>query len=126
MENYIIPATKYTPRIEFNYDESILRIEGDSYPENAMDVFQPLILKLEDYFCDSMQSLRIDLMIDYLNTSSSKMMTDIICRLQGYHIAGHGIQLNWYYPAGDIDLRETCELFLEDVAFTYSIIETFD
>jgi hypothetical protein len=112
--------------IELSYEDKVLRMEGDSYPENAMEVFQPLIVKLEDYFSKPGQTLRIDLLIDYLNTSSSKMMTDIISRLQTYHTDGHGIQLNWYYPAGDIDLRETCELFLEDAIFPYTILETAD
>ena len=50
MENYIIPPTKYTPLIELSFKDNFLRITGDSYPENAMDVYQPLILQLKNIF----------------------------------------------------------------------------
>lgn len=126
MENFIINATKYTPKIEIRYDEHLLRIEGESYPENARETFQPLLDKLEDYFSKPDRTLKVELLVDYLNTSSSKMMTDIINNLQNHFEDGHKIDLTWFYPEGDIDCQETCELFLEDVTFPYTIAELKD
>jgi len=126
METYILEASKYTPKIEFVYKDKYLRIEGDSYPENAMSVYQPLIERIDDYFRAASSALKIDLLIGFINTSSSKMITDIISKLQDYHVKGHNIQLTWFYPEGDIDLRENCELFLEDVLFPYAISELKD
>lgn len=126
MDNYILEASKYTPRIEFVYKDKYLRIEGDSYPENAMSVYQPLIERIDDYFRGANSALKIDFLIGFINTSSSKMITDLISKLQDYHIQGHDIQLTWFYPEGDLDLRENCELFLEDVLFPYAISELKD
>jgi len=64
MENFVIPQTKYTPLIELHYQDKFLRIYGDSYPENAMEIFQPLINKLDEYFKQPQQSLVVDLRID--------------------------------------------------------------
>ncbi|HPM04362.1 MAG TPA: DUF1987 domain-containing protein [Candidatus Cloacimonas sp.] len=121
MENFIITNTKYTPQIELSFKDRYLRIIGDSYPENAMDVYQPLIVKLEKYFEAPAQDLLIEFNFDFVSTSSKKMLTDIIGILQGYHDAGHQIKLTWFFPEGDLDWQEQCEMFLEDASFNYSI-----
>ncbi len=121
MENFIITQTKYTPLIELSFKDHFLRITGDSYPENAMEVYQPLITKLETYFVNPEQELQIELNFDFVSTSSKKMLTDIIGILQGYHDVGHQIKLTWFFPEGDLDWQEQCEMFLEDATFNYSI-----
>ncbi|GAB1366975.1 DUF1987 domain-containing protein [Candidatus Cloacimonadaceae bacterium] len=121
MENFIITNTKYTPQIELSFKDRYLRIIGDSYPENAMEVYQPLIIKLEKYFEAPAQDLLIEFNFDFVSTSSKKMLTDIIGILQGYHDAGHQIKLTWFFPEGDLDWQEQCEMFLEDASFNYSI-----
>ncbi len=121
MENFVIPQTKYTPQIELSFRDRFLRIIGDSYPENAMEVYQPLITKLEKYFSDPVQELQIELNFDFVSTSSKKMLTDIIGILQTYHESGHKIELVWYFPDGDEDWQEQCEMFLEDASFNYRI-----
>jgi hypothetical protein len=122
MENLIIPKTKQTPQIEFNTAENYLRIIGESYPENAMEVFQPLIDHLELFFGQDKRHLQVELRVEYQNTSSSKMMYEVINRLSNYHEAGHNVRLAWYYPDGDLDLLENCEMFLEEVSFPYDIV----
>ncbi len=122
MENLIIPKTKQTPQIEFNTAENYLRIIGESYPENAMEVFQPLIDHLELFFGQDKRDLQVELRVEYQNTSSSKMMYEVINRLSNYHEAGHNVRLAWYYPDGDLDLLENCEMFLEEVSFPYDIV----
>ncbi|HQC31258.1 MAG TPA: DUF1987 domain-containing protein [Candidatus Cloacimonas sp.] len=122
MENYIITPTKYTPLIELSFKDNFLRITGDSYPENAMDVYQPLILQLEKYFAAPKQKLQIELNLDFISTSSKKILTDIITLLQNYYNAGHNINITWYYTDGDIEQKEQWEMFLEDVTFPYNII----
>lgn len=123
MDNFIIPQTKHTPQIELRYADKYLRIKGDSYPENAMDIFQPLIDRLDIYFSSPEQRLVIEVLMDYLNTSSTKMMTDVISKLQTYHDDGHEIKLTWFYSEGDEDSLETCEMFLEDASFPHEISE---
>ena len=126
MENFVVNSTKYTPRIELDYSQKCLKIEGESYPENALETFQPLLDKLDEYFAEPDKELKVELIVDYLNTSSSKMMNDIIGRLQTAHDNGNKVELTWFYPEDDIDCQETCELFLEDATFPYSITELKD
>jgi len=123
MENYIVPATKYTPRIELHFNDKYLRIEGDSWPENAMEFYQPLFFKLDEYFSFEGQSLNIDLFMDFINTSSSKMIDDMVKKLQTFFQKGHEIKLQWFYPEGDMDCKDKFETLLEDAQFPYAVTE---
>lgn len=122
MDSYILEATKYTPYIELDTKLSSLKIIGESYPENALQLFQPLLMKIDAYFADPETKLDIDLQIDYLNTSSSKMLIDLISKLSDYFDQGHEITAVWNYPAEDEDYREQCMMFLEDAHFPYKLI----
>ncbi|MDD2229583.1 MAG: DUF1987 domain-containing protein [Candidatus Cloacimonetes bacterium] len=126
MENLIIAQTKQTPQIEFMVNDNYLRISGESYPENAMEVFQPLIERIEQYFKQENRKLKVDLRVEWQNTSSSKMMYEIINRLSNYHLAGHSVKLAWFYVDGDMEMLENCEMFLEDVSFPYEIVAEKD
>ncbi|MBI9031411.1 DUF1987 domain-containing protein [bacterium] len=126
MKNYIVEATKYTPYIEFDIAKGNLKMEGDTYPENSYDTFKPLLDKIDEYFLDSIKSLNVEINIEFLNTSSSKMMREIISKLDEYFEADHNISLKWYYPDGDIDLQESWEMLLEDVLFPYEIVAVED
>lgn len=126
MKNYLVEATKYTPYIELNAENGYLKLEGDTYPENSYDTFKPLLDKIDEYFLESDKSLTVDIYIEFLNTSSSKMMRELISKLDEYFESGNKISLKWYYPDGDIDLQESWEMLLEDVLFPYDIVAIED
>jgi len=121
--NITILGTKHTPHIEFDADHQRLSIVGDSYPENAGDTYFPVVEKLDVYFNDPGQFLRVELTIPFANTSSSKVLTDLFTKFQGLCDQGHKIELTWFYPYGDYDCRENGELLLEDVEFPYKMVE---
>lgn len=126
MKNYIVEATKYTPYIELDIEKSFLKLEGDTYPENSYDTFKPLLDRIDEYFLDPARSLTVEINIEFLNTSSSKMMREIVSKLDDYHEKEHSITLKWFYPDGDIDLQESWEMLLEDVQFPYEIVAIED
>ena len=50
MENLIIKETKYTPEVKFNANEGILNIKGNSYPENTLEFYDPILNLMENFF----------------------------------------------------------------------------
>ena len=122
MENYTLEATKYSPYIELDSELGILKITGNSYPENALELYQPLFMKIDEFFADEKKKLYIALQIDYLNTSSSKMLIDLFFKLSSYFDQGHEISADWRYPEDDEDYREQCQMFFEDVNFPFKLI----
>jgi len=123
MEQYILEATKYSPYINLDPEQGTLLIKGDSYPENALQLFLPLLTRIDAYFEQSPKKLDIDLQIDYLNTSSSKMLIDLISKLSSFFDKGNVISAIWRYPEDDEDYREQCMMFLEEARFPYQLVE---
>lgn len=126
MDKYEVEATTNTPYILLDPKTASLLMEGVSWPENAMDVFNPLFEKLDEYLEKGTQELRVDIKLEYHNTSSQKMMRELISRLQQAQKAGHKITLNLYYLDGDTDMMEDWEDLMFDLDMEYQILEQSD
>jgi hypothetical protein len=123
MEKMRISASKYTPEIIYDPATYTLSIEGESWPENAFDIYMPLLEKLEAYFRKPGQSLKVDVMLDLMNTSSRIMYRELINLLQRAHDEGHSVEMKWFYQAGDEDMQEDWEELMEDCSLPYHIVE---
>jgi hypothetical protein len=123
MAIYEVPASKNTPFICFDPGAGKLVITGESYPENAIDLFSPLFNKLDEYFTDESSGLNAEIRIDYQNTSSQKMMLELISRLQEAHDSHKPISLKLLYQDGDIDTIALWEVIMEDMTLDYQIIQ---
>ena len=90
-------ATQSTPAVEARWDAGLLRMEGESYPENTYDIYASIIAWVDAYLIASNRSLRVELHLDYLNTSSIRAMIDIFDRLQAASEAGRELSVHWLY-----------------------------
>ena len=52
MDNLIIEATKYTPKILFDAKNHLLEITGETYPENTAEFYAPVFKWLEGYIAE--------------------------------------------------------------------------
>ena len=122
MKNLKIPRNKYTLEIDFDADNGVLRMAGSSYPENAAAFFKPLYKWLQEYIANVGNSLHLNLTLDYLNTSSTKCIMEVLEILEDYQKKSGLVELNWYYPDDDEDILETGEEIVEDVALKVNFI----
>lgn len=120
MDNINIEATKATPCVEYN--DGVLRVSGQSYPENALQFYQPVLQWVQGYMevLEGQACFEFDL--EYMNTSSSKCIMDLIDILDSAFTQGKDIVINWYYDADNESLLECAEEFQEDVTVTFNII----
>ncbi|MCP5050499.1 MAG: DUF1987 domain-containing protein [bacterium] len=122
MDNLHIEKSKYTMGIDFNQETGILEMNGSSYPENALDFFNPIIRWVKDYIAHIKKPINMNIRLNYLNTSSTKCILDILEILDQYHQSGGQVKINWYYKAGDEDIKETGQELAEDFHFPISFI----
>jgi len=113
MENLLIEATKYTPTIDFNGENNLLRIEGKSTPENTFEFFSPVTAWLNEYFSQS-QTAVVEFNIPYFNSSSSRVMYDIFDILDKACTQGSSLNVCWKYAKENENGFETGEEFQED------------
>jgi len=122
LEKLTQTKTKYTLAVDFDPENGILEMEGESYPENAIDFFQPIFDWITTYISTLGKGVVLNLKLNYLNTSSTKCILDIFEMLEQYHIEGGDVQINWYYAEDDEDILEMGEEIGEDVSLPLNFI----
>jgi hypothetical protein len=122
MDKLTIAASKYTLAIECDPATGVVAMSGISYPADAAEFFEPVFDWMGEYIAQSLGPLRLELRIDYLNTSSTKCLFDLIDRAEGYFKSGAEVAIDWYYKAGDDDIKETGLEFKEEMVLPFEII----
>lgn len=128
MDNLLIEATKYTPKISFNAETNVLEIKGETYPENTAEFYSPVFEWLEAYLNQLQdQKVRVDMEIIYFNSSSSKVLMDLFDRFEESVKEGKSIEINWIYHKEDESALEYGEEFQEDLeVLKLNLIEKAD
>lgn len=118
MENIFIKGTRTTPTINFDM-KGRLEISGRSIPENALGFFETVVKWSEKY---SSGNTEIIVKLEYLNTSTSKVLFQIFKNLERNH-QPENIRINWYYEEGDEDVYDTGEYYQSLVNIPFEFFE---
>lgn len=73
MENLTIEKTKSTPAVFFDAGSGVLQMEGESYPENVVKFYAPLLDWLRAYLLLDTDEITMEFKISYFNSSTSKV-----------------------------------------------------
>ncbi len=111
-----------TPSISASWGEGLLIVSGESYPENTYEVYDPLISWVETFLARAGRPLRLELQLNYLNTSSVRAMIDIFDLLESADRAGKDVLVHWLYDRRNPRAAELGEEFKEDYSFPFSIL----
>jgi len=113
MDNLFIEATDITPRVEFNKNKNVFRIEGKSLPEDVKNFYTPLIQWLEIYSLHPNPETNLYIDFEYFNSSSSKMILILLNKIRDIQKNGHHVLITWLYPPHDPEIEEAGEEFAE-------------
>ncbi|SAI48515.1 Domain of uncharacterised function (DUF1987) [Bordetella ansorpii] len=122
MNDLNLPGTQSTPSILTDAKSGVLRMGGDSYPENSFELFGPVLEWVETYLRDSTGPLRLELELLYLNTSSIKAVMEIFDLLEAAHEQGRQVKVEWFYDMRNERVGELAEEFKEDCSFPFDVI----
>jgi hypothetical protein len=116
MQKLYIQPTSVTPEIHFSPKENLFVIRGTSSPEDVRALYYPVtewmklyldeILKGEVTQYSSASPLRMQIDLDYFNSSTAKFLYDIFLELKRLPEAGIPIIVDWYYETDDTDQKE--------------------
>lgn len=123
MENLVIEGSPKTPTIKFNPEEGKLLIQGRSIPENSIDFYKPLVDALEAYTGNVKEATKVDIVLEYFNTSSSKCILDVFKKLERINEAGGGVAINWHYEEDDEDMLEAGEDYQAIINIPFKMVE---
>ena len=107
MDNLYIPPTPSSPEVDFKFDENTLSLRGESYPENAAAFFGNILRQLEAYLgaCDG-RKITVSIALAYFNSSSTKMLFNLVGLLSDAAEAGNEVVLNWFHDEEDDTIFE--------------------
>lgn len=106
-----IKSTLETPEIILNKKDGLLKFEGRSLPENPKLFYAPIKNWLSDYAQNPHQYTHVTFRFDYMNTTSSKMIMEVIDLLKLIERNNGRLIIDWYYQEDDDDMMEAGEDF---------------
>lgn len=91
-------------------------------PANIFEFYHPLIDWIKDYCKNPNKETHLELKFDYLNSSSTKMILNLISSLEIITRNGGKVTVIWHYDSGDIEMKEMGEEFAANCNLSFSII----
>lgn len=123
MEKIILKETKHSPSVILNPESGVFELRGSSFLDNAHEFYSPLIDWLKEYEKNPAASTKVIFELNYINTSSQRMMFDFLKRINFLFKSGHPVAVEWLYDENDYDLKDVGEDLLSFMEFPYKIIE---
>jgi hypothetical protein len=107
MENFYIEATATSPEVDFRFDQDLLAMKGESYPENAAAFYAPIVQQLREYLASREDAqITANIALAYFNSSSTKMLFSIFDALDQSAQTGNRVEVNWYHDEEDETIFE--------------------
>ncbi len=123
MKTFSSEQSYKTPLIDLNPESGTFTIKGKSIPENSAVFYKPVFEWLDEYSQSPAKATSIDIQMDYFNTSSAKMIADIISVLEKLQATGKSeVTINWHYNDEDDDMLEAGEDFKSITKVAFNLV----
>lgn len=121
MEALYLEATDETPGVKLDKEKRIFEFNGKSLPEDVVTFYNPIMDWLDEYSEQLNDVTEVKFRLDYFNTASSKMILDILLKLEEFQDTGKEVRVKWYYAEDDEDMEEAGAEYAEivDIPFEY-------
>jgi len=119
-----IKSSDRTPEFKFISSACELSFSGESYPENALSFYKPILEKIA-ILCESDTPLVIKFKLIYMNSSSLGIFRNMMNTLNAHAKRGNKVVVVWMHFDDDDDTREIGEDFHElfsSIEFQFSPI----
>ncbi|RMG82632.1 MAG: DUF1987 domain-containing protein [Bacteroidetes bacterium] len=128
MEALFIKGDEKTPFFKFD-PNGTLEIYGRSWPEDVLEAYQPALDWYAEYKKNPAPTTKVIFKIEYFNTSSSKIIYDLLADLDEFKKQGYNVEVEWYYEEDDpdmLDVGETYQDIFPDLGIKTIPVEEFE
>jgi hypothetical protein len=116
-------AVDYVPQITYHEEDGLLRMEGESYHEYAVEFFQPTFEWLANYMTKRpKQKITLEFKMTYFNTSTSRRFLEMFFMLEDYQRKGGQAEVRWFYEVGDLDMLDSGMEYAKEVTYPMHMI----
>lgn len=114
-------ASQSSPMVRCDWSMGVIEMRGESYPENSFELYGAILSWMTTFLRDGDRPLRLELELNYLNTSSVRAMISLFDQLQAASDAGREVLVNWYHDPRNPRAAELGEELREDYSFPFAI-----
>lgn len=115
MEVIKIIGTDDTPSVTLDAQNDLFEISGRSLPEDVAAFYEPILDWLDRYSESPNEKTVFNFKLVYFNTASSKLLLDILLKLEEIYEAGNDVLIRWHFPEDDEDMEEAGEEYADIV-----------
>jgi hypothetical protein len=126
MELIKLDQTRDTPGIIFDFNQNKYEIFGKSMPENAFDFYKPLYEWMVNFSKNhENKGIQLDVNLDYLNSSSIKLVFIIFNQLNDYYkntTSKESTCINWGFKSDDDLIIMKGQEFKETLDIPFNLV----
>ncbi len=122
MRKLNINADESTPKIVMDKENNIFEINGISLPEDVITFYEPVLNWINDYLREPNLSTEISISLSYFNTSSSKIILEILSLFDILSERGLVVSTNWHYLEMDDDMLSTGKEFKSMLKMPFNFV----
>lgn len=107
MEDLYIAPERDKPEIDFKFSQHRLMLRGESFPENAVAFYAPVVSALMNYLgATREQEIVVDFELRYFNSSSTKILLNVFRMLDQASSNDNQVHINWRHDPDDDTVLE--------------------
>ncbi len=118
-----IKGTDDTPNVILDKENGIFEISGRSLPEDVAAFYEPILNWLDSYSENPLEKTVFNFKLEYFNTASSKLLLDVLLKLEDMYEDGNEITVRWHYPDDDEDMQEAGEEYADIVEVPFEQVD---
>ncbi len=122
MEALRVEGSGYTPKVVLDPANNTFEISGRSLPEDVSAFYSPIIEWINKYAQNPNKKTVFEFKLTYYNTASSKLLLNIMSKLEDIVDDDNEVLVKWYYPEDDEDLEEAGEEYSDIVDLPFESI----
>ena len=121
METLNIPATEDTPEVILDASGKF-QFSGKSLPEDVTSFYDPVFEWIELYGQNPLKASIFKFKFTYFNHESSKIILDILMKLEFLSENGEDVKVEWHYEEEDEEMEEAGEEYSYIVEVPFEMI----
>ena len=117
-----IQGTEEQPSIVLDKLSNRFEFQGKSLLEDPRAFYKPVLEWIDEYSLEPNEKTCIIYKMAYFNTSSSKLILDMMRKFAKMHEDGYDVEVHWYYTEDDEDMLEAGEIYSERTKLPFKLI----
>jgi hypothetical protein len=122
MNALVIEREANTLKIVLDKEKKVFLFEGRSLPENTVKFFEPVLQWLDAYKTNPADETVVDMNFVYFNTSSAKLLLNVLREFDNIHKLGFPVKIVWHYMEDDTDIQEAGEEYSTMVSIPFEFV----